>query len=158
MNGRGPSNCTSMTAPITWVTRPTILLAIAQLPLSDGFRTGDDLDQFFCDVRLPRPVVVQGQTLDHVARVARCVVHRRHARAMLTRGTFQQRAKYLYGQGLRQQTCQDGLFVRLELISCAAEVNRLAFRWRRGGYQLLFRDDLGDHGAEAIIDQDATID
>jgi hypothetical protein len=29
MNGRSPSNCTSTTAPRTWVTRPTMLLAPA---------------------------------------------------------------------------------------------------------------------------------
>src|SRR5690242_21547904 len=100
MNGKSPSNCTSITAPITWVTRPTILLAIARLPLSDGFRAGDDLDQFFGDVGLPRTVVVQSQALDHVTGVARCVIHRGHACTMLTRSTFQQCAKYLYGQGL----------------------------------------------------------
>src|SRR5215469_16694578 len=112
MNGRSPSNCTSTTAPITWVTRPTMLLAMTLLPLSDGFGAGDDLDQFLGDVRLARAVVVQRQALDHVARVARRVVHRCHARTMFTGSTFQQRAVDLDRQCLRQQARQDGLFVR----------------------------------------------
>src|ERR1700757_3770706 len=91
MNGRSPSNCTSMTAPITWVTRPTMLLAMSILPLSDGFGAGDDLDQFLGDVGLARAVVVQSQALDHVAGVARRIVHRGHARAVLAGGAFQQR-------------------------------------------------------------------
>src|SRR3954447_21190011 len=89
MNGSSPSNCTSMTAPITWVTRPTMLLAISLLPLSDGFGAGDDLDEFLGDVRLARPIVVQCQALDHVAGVARRIVHRRHARAVLAGGALQ---------------------------------------------------------------------
>src|SRR5690242_9167730 len=95
MNGRSPSNCTSTTAPITWVTRPTMLLAISLLPLSDGFGAGDDFDEFLGDVRLARTVVVQRQALDHVAGVARRVVHRGHARAVLAGRTFQQRAEDL---------------------------------------------------------------
>src|SRR5689334_18009641 len=120
MNGRSPSNCTSMTAPITWVTRPTILLAIARLPLSDGFRAGDDLDEFFGDVRLPRTVIVQRQTLDHVARVARRIVHCRHARAMLARSALQQRAEHRHGQRLWEEPRQDGIFVRLEFVGRTA--------------------------------------
>src|SRR5689334_5110207 len=120
MNGSSPSNCTSMTAPITWVTRPTMLLAMSLLPLSDGFGAGNDLDQFLGDVRLARAVIVQGQALDHVAGVARGVVHRRHARPVLAGGTFEQRAVELDRQRLRQEARQDGLFVRLEFVGRAA--------------------------------------
>src|ERR1041385_7760368 len=51
---------------------------------------GDDLDQFLGDHRLTRPVVRDGLLADHFAGVARGVVHRRHARALLGRGVFQE--------------------------------------------------------------------
>src|SRR5580698_3829687 len=130
MYGSSPSNCTSTTAPITWVTRPTMLLAMVCIPSrsrgsksrrsSDGFGAGDDLDQFLGDVRLARPVVVQRQALDHVAGVARGTVHRGHPRAVFSGGTFQQRAKHLDRQVLRQQAGEDGFFVRLEVVAGAA--------------------------------------
>src|SRR5689334_21494179 len=105
MKGSSPSNCTSTTAPRTWVTRPTMLLAIGRCsssPESDGFGAGDDLDQFLGDVRLPRAVVVERQPVDHVAGVARGVVHRAHARALLACGALKQRAIELDRQVLRQ--------------------------------------------------------
>src|SRR5450759_2525774 len=123
MNGRSPSNCTSTTAPMTCVTRPTLFLAMiwllsldAIVTISDGFSARDDLDQFLGDVRLTRAVVVERQTLDHVARVAGGAVHRGHARAVLASGAFQQGTIDLDGQILRQQPGQDGLLVRLVLI------------------------------------------
>jgi peptide chain release factor 1 len=47
------------------------------------FGAGDDLDQLFGDLRLPRAVVAQAQRADHFARVARRAVHRGHACALL---------------------------------------------------------------------------
>src|ERR1700756_4374364 len=158
MNGSSPSNCTSITAPITWVTRPTMLLAIAVLPLSNGFGAGDDLDQFLGDVRLARAVVVQRQALDHVARVAGCVVHGGHTRTMLAGGAFQQRAIHRNGERLWEEAREDGLLVGLELVGGTAKVDCLAFRGRRRGYKLLFRDDLGNDGTEAVVDDDADVD
>src|SRR5579872_1682838 len=158
MNGRSPSNCTSTTAPCTWVTRPTMLLAISLLPLSDGFSAGNDFDEFLGDIGLARAVVVERQALDHVAGVARGAVHGGHARTMLARRTFQQRAKDRDGKGLRQKAGQDGFLVRLEFVGGATEVYRLAFWRRRRGNQLLLGDDLGDHRTEAVVDQDADVD
>src|ERR1700761_460550 len=157
MNGRSPSNWTSTTAPRTWVTRPTILLAIVLVPL-DGFRAGDDFDQFLGDVRLACAVVVLRQPLDHIACVARCIVHRGHPRAVLTGGTFQHRAVDLDRQRLRQQLGQDGFLVRLKLINGTAGIDGFAFRWRRGGDDLLFGHDLGDDRVEAVIDDRRHID
>src|SRR5690242_8904003 len=108
MNGRSPSNCTSTTAPCTWVTRPTMLLAITLLPLSDGFGAGNDFDEFLGDIGLARAVVVQRQALDHIAGIACGVVHRGHARPMLARGTFEQCAEDRDGKRLRQQSGEDG--------------------------------------------------
>src|SRR6185437_14733123 len=124
MYGSSPSNCTSITAPITWVTRPTMLLAITVLPLSNGFGAGDDLDEFLGDVRLACAVIVQRQALDHVAGVACRVVHGRHARAVLAGRTFQQRAIDRDGEHLWEEPGQDGFLVRLELVGGAAEVDR----------------------------------
>src|SRR6516225_461449 len=114
MNGNSPSNCTSITAPITWVTRPTILLAISRSPLSDSFGTGDDLNQFLGDVRLARAVVVQRQAVDHVPGVTCRIVHRSHARPVLARRAFQERMIDLDGERLRQQAREDGLLIGFE--------------------------------------------
>src|SRR5277367_4481343 len=106
MYGSSPSNCTSITAPITWVTRPTMLLAITVLSLSNGFGAGDDLDEFLGDIGLARTVVVQRQALDHVAGIARRVVHCGHAGAVFAGGTFQQCAVDRDGERLRQEPGQ----------------------------------------------------
>src|SRR3954453_11749098 len=90
MAGRWPSNCTSTTAPMTWVTRPIWLAAVAIYCLlrsefgsrSDCFRTGDNFDEFLGDLGLTRAVVDQRLLADHVARVAGGVIHRRHLRAI----------------------------------------------------------------------------
>ena len=76
------------------------LLKFAQVPnrydaLSERLGAGDDLDQFPGDVRLPSPVVVLAQSLDHVAGVAGGVVHRGHPRAVLTGRTLEQCPIYL---------------------------------------------------------------
>src|SRR5574341_1119051 len=90
MAGRSPSNWTSTTAPRTWVILPTRFFAMGSFLQTDarraplqGLGAGDDLDQFLGDVGLPRPVVVDGQAVDHVAGVAGRAIHRRHARALL---------------------------------------------------------------------------
>src|SRR5262245_41940997 len=76
MAGRWPSNWTSTTAPITWVTRPTcdpfpfviVILVLARRLHRLGAR--NDLDQFLGDLRLALTVVAQRQPVDHVAGVA----------------------------------------------------------------------------------------
>src|SRR3984957_19643769 len=158
MNRRSPSNCTSTTAPCTWVTRPTMLLAISLLPLSDGFSAGNDFDEFLGDIGLARAVIVQRQAFDHVAGVARRVVHRGHARAVFAGGTFQQRPEDRDGKGLRKKAGEDGFLVRLEFVRGAAQINPFAFRRGRRGDELLLGDDLRDHRTEAVVDQDADVD
>ena len=54
-----------------------------QRSVLERFRTRNDFDEFFGDVRLTLTVVLDRQLVDHVAGVARGVVHRRHARALL---------------------------------------------------------------------------
>src|ERR1700726_2591633 len=77
--GRWPSNCTSTTAPITWVTRPVWLAAVA-IQLSPSIRilsrvqsalnrlgAGDDLDQLLGNHRLTGAVIDQCLLADHFA-------------------------------------------------------------------------------------------
>src|SRR5665213_3269475 len=108
--GRWSSNCTSTTAPMTWVIRPTALGVVAMvssLPQLKRFGAGDDLDQFLGDHRLARAVVRDGLLADHFASVAGGVVHRRHARALLGRRVFQDGAEHLHRDVTRQQLRQD---------------------------------------------------
>src|SRR5215475_3426937 len=126
MAGRWPSNCTSTTAPITWVTRPIWLAAVAiQLSpsiklyirvgstLLEGFGAGDDLDQLLGDHGLARTVVDQGLLADHFAGVAGGVVHRRHLRAVERGVVLQQRPENLHRDVARQQAREDLVFLRL---------------------------------------------
>src|SRR3954453_22833270 len=99
MAGRCPSNCTSTTAPMTWVMRPVWLAGVAMSSLlririlnnrqSDRacrrlhrLGAGDDFDQLLGDHGLTGSVVDQGLLADHVAGVAGGVVHRAHLRAV----------------------------------------------------------------------------
>src|ERR1700758_1943912 len=93
--GRSPSKCTSTTAPRTWVILPTRFFAMGAL-LSFSVRleslgAGNDLDQFLRDGGLARPIVVDGQAVDHVAGVAGRAVHRRHPRALFAGAILEQR-------------------------------------------------------------------
>src|SRR3712207_285622 len=101
MLGSSPGNCTSTTAPRTWLMRPTLFFMV--FCSSDRLGTGDDLDQLLGDVGLSRAVVVERQLVDHLAGVARGVVHRRHARALLARRALQDGAVDLDGEVARQQ-------------------------------------------------------
>ena len=71
------------TRPAGWSAAP------ADLRRLERFRAGDDLDQFLGDHRLARAVVELRLLLDHVAGVARGVVHRAHARALLGGGVLE---------------------------------------------------------------------
>src|SRR5579871_1431327 len=116
--GRSPSNFTSTTAPMTWVMRPTLFFAMGVLSslASDGLGTGDDLDQLLGDDGLSRAVIVHGQAVDHVAGIARRVVHRGHARAVLAGVVLHHGAEHLDRQVARQQRREDGLLVGLVFV------------------------------------------
>src|SRR6476646_3845849 len=96
ISGRwSPSNCTSTTAPSTWVMWPILLLGVIMfiVLLLQRFRARDDFDQFLGDHRLPRAVVLQGQLADHVAGVACGGIHGAHLSAKFTGHVLQQRAE-----------------------------------------------------------------
>src|SRR5215213_10192461 len=67
-------------SPRTCATCPTLFFML-RLP-SKRLGAGDDLDQLAGDVRLAGAVVVERQLADHLARVARGVVHRAHLAAV----------------------------------------------------------------------------
>ena len=90
---------------------------------SQPFGAGDDLDQFSGDVGLAGAVIAEGQPVDHLAGIARSIVHRGHSRALLARCVFEQRGIDLHREIVRQQLGQDFLFARLEFVDRAA--NRL---------------------------------
>src|SRR5262245_30497519 len=81
--GRSASKRTSTTAPVIWVIVPMLLEAMEVFPFLrlraarglDGLGAGDDLDEFLGDRRLARAVHLQRQLPDHVAGIARCIVH-----------------------------------------------------------------------------------
>src|SRR4051812_20690340 len=162
MCGRSASKRTSTTAPVIWVIVPMLLVAM-KVPFSlnlDGFGAGDDLDEFLGDRRLPRAVHLQRQLLDHVARVARGAVHRRHLRAVEARRILEQDAEDLDGEVARQQVGQDLALVRLELVDRAARhrrSGRAGFRRRRRN-ELLHRHRLAHRRAEAIEDHGGDVE
>src|SRR5438552_7726929 len=120
--GRWPSNCTSTTAPMTWVIFPVATAMSSSQSKLKRLGAGDDLDQLLGDHRLARAVVGQRLLADHFAGVARRVVHRAHLRAVERGVVLEQRAEDLHGKILRQQLGQDVLFLRLVFVRRARTV------------------------------------
>src|SRR6476659_6589914 len=139
-----------MTGPMTWVMRPTLFDMVSPWLARSGsqrFGAGNDLDQFLGDHRLARAVVEQRLLADHVAGVARRVVHGRHLRTVERGGVLQERAQDLPGDVARQELAEDVLGFRLELVGGAAEgVRGLGVEHRRN--DLLRRRNLCDYRAE----------
>src|SRR3979490_2631705 len=96
--GSSPSNCTSTTAPMTWVIFPTALVGVAiGLPLakvSQRLGPRDDLDELFGDHRLSGAVVGERLLANHFAGIAGGVVHGAHLGTVERCGVLQQRAEY----------------------------------------------------------------
>src|ERR1700744_2718779 len=142
--GRWPSNCTSTTAPMTWVTRPIWLAAVAincspsnilyvnrRIAALDRLGAGDDLDQLLSDLGLTGSVVDQGLLADHVAGVARRVVHRAHLRAVERSVVLHQRAENLHRQVTRQQAAEDFVFFRLVFVGRRSRTRGFRFHDQR---------------------------
>src|SRR6202140_215334 len=173
MAGRWPSNCTSTTAPMTWVMRPVWLAGVA-IKLSpsnsvsasvsliafaplDRLGAGDDFNQLLGDHRLTGPVVDQGLLADHVAGVAGRVVHRAHLRAVERGIVFEKRSEDLYREVARQQPGQDLVFLRLVFVGRRRPgIGGGSFHHQRD--DLLRGRDLRDHGLEARIEQRADVE
>src|SRR5579884_1171269 len=159
IGGRSSSKCTSTTGPMTWVMRPTALaIRRPTLPRRRSQRLGsrDDLYQFLGDHGLTRPVIEQRLAPDHVACVARGIIHCRHLRAVERRGILQKRAEYLHGQIARQQIVKNVLSLGFEFIHGAVKrFGGLGVKDRRD--DLLLRRNLSDNRAEPRIKQGADI-
>ena len=69
---------------------------------------GDDLDQLLGDVGLALPVVLEGELVDEVARVAGRVVHGGHPRALLAGGSHESRTDS--PEGLPAQFWEAGVY------------------------------------------------
>src|SRR5271154_6803886 len=158
IDGRSASNLTSTTAPMICEMEPTLFLAMVGLPL-ERLGARNDLDQFLGDVGLTLAVVGHVQPVDHLAGVARGVVHRRHARALFGSRVLQERGEDLYAQMARQQRGQDFLFLGLEFINPDLGGIGLVLALGNGeGDQLLPCDDLADGRFEAVEDDAAGVE
>src|SRR6266550_241844 len=155
ISGNGPSNCTSTTAPMTWATRPILLLVaftgafIVQPFASKRFRARDDLDQFLGDHGLAGAVVLQGEPVDDFAGVAGCRIHRTHSRALFRSRVFQKRAEDLHRDVARQQSGENFGFIGLILVDGSCRLLcRAGCRFDRRGNQPLCDRFLRNHGFE----------
>src|SRR5205823_2532833 len=113
--GSSPSNSTSTTAPMTWISLPLDLPVEGAMMFSlslDRGSAGDDFDQLLGDLRLAGTVHLNGEGLDKVARIARGIVHRRHLGGKEAGLVLEQRGEELHRDVLRQQRLQDGVLVR----------------------------------------------
>src|SRR3990170_1497327 len=154
--GKSSPNWTSTTAPMTCVMRPT-LLAISSSSIAKLQRLGpgDDLDQLLGDHRLPGAVVHQGLPADHLARVARGVVHGAHLRAVEGGGILDQRAEDLHRHVARQKLGEDILLLRLVLVGCAITLRPCRHERRD---DLLGGRNLGHDRLEAREEQRADVE
>src|SRR5690606_16571081 len=114
--GRGPSKVTSTTAPMTWLTRPTepvaatvlvAALAICRTSFLERLGARNDFDQFLGDLRLTLAVVLQRQTLDHLAGIAGRVVHGAHLGTEERGIVLEQRPEHLDRNIARQKLVED---------------------------------------------------
>ena len=88
---------------------------------------------------------MNGQLVDHVARVARCVVHGCHFRTLLRRRIFAVSAQQLNGHVTWQQFGENFFFVGF-IFHCCGQADRVAFvRAYCNGHQLDLRWRLRQH-------------
>src|SRR4029079_8283554 len=156
--GRWSSNCTSTTAPMTCVIFPTALGVAMSFLVTELERlgAGDDFDQFLGDHRLTRAVVSERLLADHLACVARRIVHRAHARALLRGGVLKERAEQLAGEDSRQKLGQDLVLFRLVFIGGACAVFGAILEYRRNN--LLRGRDLRNDRLEPGEEQRADVE
>src|SRR6516164_3396379 len=163
--GRCPSNCTSTTAPMTWVMCPTGLAMdgpcycnglIGSRARSHRLGPRDDLDQLFGDHRLAGAVVGQRLLADHLSRVARGVVHRSHLRTIEGSRILQQRAENLHGNVARQELDEDFVLIGFVFVDYAVIVAGVALE--HGRNDLLRRRDLRNNRPESRKEQGADVE
>src|SRR4029079_1166241 len=142
----------SMTGPMTWTTLPVravvavcaicffVTTKVAKITkalcpsCSSWFlsrrRARDDLDDLARDCRLTDLVHVERQVLDHVRRVPRRRVHRRHLCREERRVRLEQGAVDLHLHVTRQQRVEDALRTRLvQIVGLRSVRRRLLNSW-----------------------------
>src|ERR1700680_5178108 len=127
-----------MTGRMSWVMRPTLFDMVSPWLARSGsqrFGAGNDLDQFLGDHRLARAVVGERLLADHLAGVARGVVHGARARTLLGRGVLQERAKNLHRKSARQELVEDFIFLGLVFVGRGDAAFLLRLEHRRGNLQ-----------------------
>src|SRR6185312_1351029 len=77
-------------------------------------------------------------------------------RALLRRGVFKKRAKYLHRKIARKKICENFLFFRFILVGCSRTCVGRLFEHRRN--DLLRGRNLGDHRSEAREEQGADVE
>ena len=80
--------------------------------------TGDDLNQFLGDHRLAGTIISERLFADHLAGIARGIVHRAHARALLGGSIFQERTEHLHRQIAGQKLSEDFFLFGLVFVCC----------------------------------------
>ena len=88
----------------------------------ERFGARNDFDEFLGDLRLALAVVLDRQLVDHVAGIARGIVHGAHPRALFGGRVFEQRPEDLHRDVARQEIGEDLALVRLVVIDGAAEI------------------------------------
>src|SRR5579871_3877214 len=119
---------------------------------SERLGAGDDLNQLLGDLGLASAIIAQVQGLDHIAGVARGVVHGRHLSSGEASLGFKQRRKDLGAEIARQKRLEDLIFGGLVDVMGALKINRgrigrgfgrdkLECGWRLGQHVLETRKD-----------------
>ena len=168
--GRWPSNCTSTTAPMTWVMRPIWLAGVAmnsllrilsrhrQLTCCQSASAPEMISiSSLVIMRLTGAVVDHRLLADHVAGVAGGVVHRAHLRAV-HEAVFSSSARKICTAMLRgSSSVEDLVLVRLVFVGRRrAGIRGRRFHHRRD--DLLRGRDLRDHRLEARVEQRADVE
>src|SRR5260370_38479408 len=109
------SNSTSTTGPMIWTILPWLIDRVPFCTrllgfdcLAKGFRPADDVQELLGDALLAGLVVLDGQHMDHLARVLAGRFHGRHARPVFAGRRLHERAVNLDRDVARQEGGQDG--------------------------------------------------
>src|SRR5438874_2712096 len=147
MAGTLPSNSTSTTGPMIWMTRPTFSAAMNSFLCSGP---GDHFYDLLRDRGLTDLVHVEREPVDHLPRIVGGGVHGRHARAVLGRRRLEQRPPDLYLDVLRQDPVEDPS--RRGLVDVVQRWLRRIELQLPDGQELLDHHLLRDHGLELVVD------
>src|SRR5688500_1060767 len=175
----------STTGPMTWTTLPTFCAVATAIRFLTGslssapytccaiakscrgrsraalqrLRARYDLDDFPRDRRLPHLVHVKRQALDHLSRIARRRIHRRHLRGVESGVRFEQRPEDLHFDVGRDQAREQMFGARLvEILGRRRGAFRRLDVQARDWQQALDHDALHHDGLELVVTQVDAVD